>query len=360
MSLFRQVAPLLFKNRITELTYFVTNKCNFRCKHCFMTDRQDETFNELTADEIVKMGEFIPSMQRVHLGGGEPFLRKDISDIAVAVANKWNTAVICIPTNGWFEDAIAATVKTFGGNSSKQLRLHYSINALGAGMDEFTGANGSFERLQSSILATKKLTDLYKNITLTALSTFNDYNQDDFRELIEFAVTIIGVDDVSIQLARSHKGYHPELKIKEFEKILNSEFEGMTHHPPILKTYRRLVREATADYERNPRMIVPCLAGRTRAVMSPDGNIYPCEYLGYPNGPKPEEWLLGNIREYGYDINKLLKSSSAGTIIKRIRDNKCHCSHGIDLSMNLLCTYRFKLKVIFKTLGNLLTGRMKT
>ena len=30
--------PLLTQNRLTELTFFTTNRCNMACKHCFVID----------------------------------------------------------------------------------------------------------------------------------------------------------------------------------------------------------------------------------------------------------------------------------------------------------------------------------
>jgi radical SAM protein with 4Fe4S-binding SPASM domain len=81
--------------------------------------------------------------------------------------------------------------------------------------------------------------------------------------------------------------------------------------------------------------------------MSPDGDVYPCERLGYPEGSDKDEWNMGNIREHEYNIHKLLRGAKAKSIQKRIRDDKCHCQQAIDMSINYLCTWKFKFEVLF-------------
>jgi molybdenum cofactor biosynthesis enzyme MoaA len=196
----------LIKNRLTELTYFTTNLCNLRCKHCFVTEELNSKHEELlTISEIVKMGKYIPHMQRVHLGGGEPFMRDDISDLAVYLSNTWKTGVICIPTNGWFGENIIKTIEKFGEQGYGNLRLHFSINSPDPkDMDNFAQVTNTFKNWRKNIQLAKEVSKKYDNITLVALSTFNEFNQDSFIELIDFVMDEVGVDDFSFQLVRYH------------------------------------------------------------------------------------------------------------------------------------------------------------
>jgi radical SAM protein with 4Fe4S-binding SPASM domain len=359
MKIVRYILPLVFRNKLSELTYFVTDRCNYRCKHCFMIDELNKSCDELTSDEIRKMGKYISSMQRVHIGGGEPYLRKDLSEIAITISNSWNTAVVCTPTNGWNTEGIQSMVQEFGKNCKKILRIHFSLNALDNEMDEFCNKKGAFNKIAESIYESKKISKQYPHISLIALMTYNDYNQGNFKELMDYAKNVLKVDDISIQLARSHGIYKPTLDINKFESILQNEFKYSGNHSTLLINYRRLVREATADYERNPRMIVPCKSGKMRAVMAPNGDIYPCEHLGYPNGSNATEWLMGNIRDFDYDIYKLLKSKQSKQIQNRILKNQCHCSHGIDMALNLLASNQFKIKVLYYSLSSSLVSLIK-
>jgi radical SAM protein with 4Fe4S-binding SPASM domain len=351
MRLLRHLAPLFFQHRLTEMTYFVTSACNFRCRHCFIIDNLNCKHDELTPDELRKMGRHIPGLQRVHLGGGEPFTRSDIGELAVTIAESWRAGVICLPTNGWFTERIVEVAELFGASGTQcNLRLHFSLSTLPGAMDSFTGKTGAFERWHRSITAVKKITKALKNITVLVLSTFNDFNQAKFQELMRFVLEDVGVDDFSFCLVRSHGSYQPILDLAEFDTLTHAYYGKDARQNILLRSYREVVRETVSSYYKSPRQIVPCCAGRLRVVMSPDGNVYPCETLGYPSGERPEDWLMGNIRDFNYDIRLLLKSSPASDVKKRIRKTKCHCCQGIDLSLSLLCSNRFRFWVIVRAI----------
>src|SRR4051812_32204564 len=106
LNLLPHAVPLFFKNRLTELTLFITTTCNMKCKHCFVIDELNKKTDLLTVEEIRLMARHIPYMQRVHISGGEPFTRKDLSDVVIAISNEWNAGVVCIPNNGWFTDNV--------------------------------------------------------------------------------------------------------------------------------------------------------------------------------------------------------------------------------------------------------------
>jgi radical SAM protein with 4Fe4S-binding SPASM domain len=306
----------------------------------------NERHDELSCAEIEKMGDSIGRLQRVHIGGGEPFLRPDIGDIVTAISKVWNVDTICLPTNGWATGAIVKTIRQFGSESSNSLRLHFSLNTLPEDMDDFTGKKGSFDRWIESITRAKATAKPYKNITVTVLSTYNDFNQSYFPRLMDYVLKKVGVDDFSFCLVRAHHAYSPKLDLEQFERLLNDYFRNENRQGPLLRAYRELVREVIASYYHEPRLIVPCLSGKMRVVISPEGDIYPCETLGYPSGTLPQEWCMGNIRKYNYNIRGLLASEAARKIRNNIGARRCHCQQGIDLSLNLLCSNRFKIRLL--------------
>ena len=347
-NLLPHLAPILFKKRLTELTFFTTNKCNMHCKHCFVTEELNtQSDNFLSVDEIVKMGEYIPNMQRVHLGGGEPFSRSDISELAVALSNSWKTGVICIPTNGWFGDNIMKTIEDFGQHGYGNLRLHFSINSpIPEDMDSFTQVQGSFAKWRKNITQALNASRQYDNITIVALSSFNEYNQDVFIELIDFLIDEVEVDDFSFHLVRSHGDYHPILKIDKFNDAIDYFFNHKSKDNALLRAFRTKIREKTADYYQQPEYTTACAAATSRIVMSPTGDIYPCEKIGYPNLIEKDKWFMGSIRDYDYNIKQLLADKSAVDVRDKILTGRCHCDHGIDSSLSQLSTMKFKVDVI--------------
>ena len=119
---------------------------------------------------------------------------------------------------------------------------------------------------------------------------------------------------------------------------------------PFYNIIRKLVLYRTyldVMYRRGTMEYLPCLAGKTRAVMDPCGNVYPCEIKGYPTGDTlSSDWLIGNIRDSEYDFQELWHSNHAKKIRKRIKDTQCMCNHGCDMNMNILLNPRILIKAL--------------
>ncbi len=67
-----------------HLIFFITNLCDFACQHCFLIangELNNKSRQMMTLDEIEKIARSVPSLAALSLTGGEPFLRKDYTDI---------------------------------------------------------------------------------------------------------------------------------------------------------------------------------------------------------------------------------------------------------------------------------------
>jgi hypothetical protein len=84
--------------------------------------------------------------------------------------------------------------------------------------------------------------------------------------------------------------------------------------------------------------------------MSPNGDIYPCETKGYPNVETMSSNIMGSIRDFNYDITKLLESNLAKKNQHEIKSNKCHCNHGIDALISMLSSPKFQFKLLRESL----------
>lgn len=344
------VTPLLFKNRLTELTLFITTTCNMKCRHCFVIDELNTKVDLLSVDEIKLMGRHIPYMQRVHISGGEPFTRKDIADVAITISNEWNAGVVCIPNNGWFTDNVVQTIERFGNEAKGQLRIHFSINSFDPEeMDQFTQLKGSLKRWKETVTAAGNAAKRFKNVTLVALSTYNEFNMNTFPELVDFVLNETCVDEFSFHLARSHKSYQPTVDLVNYKQVLNDYFKHRYNGHPVLRAYRELIRkEHLRLIEENAA--TACRAGTLRVVVAPNGDVYPCEGKGFPNGAERQKWLLGNLREEDYDLKAILRKPDAQKLREAIARSPCECKHEIDTSLSLLSSNSFRLRVLGQAL----------
>ena len=88
------IGDYLVTKRMKHMIVHVTNACNFRCDHCFVDFESKK--RDLKLDEYKKLGADSESLLWLDIGGGEPFLRKDLADIICAFDSK----IVHIPTNG--------------------------------------------------------------------------------------------------------------------------------------------------------------------------------------------------------------------------------------------------------------------
>jgi hypothetical protein len=92
---------------------------------------------------------------------------------------------------------------------------------------------------------------------------------------------------------------------------------------------------------RRQTYISPCNAGRLSAVIGSDGKVYACELLND---------VLGDLREYDYDLMKIWDSSAARTLRERIVNNKCFCTYENANLLNVLFSPRYIPAVLAKAL----------
>ena len=91
-----------------SIVHFLTNRCNARCSFCFIDFEDPNTFkNELTLSEIDELTKNLgKSLLNVNLTGGEPFARKDITEIAKLYIKNTNIQSIYVTTNASLPDRV--------------------------------------------------------------------------------------------------------------------------------------------------------------------------------------------------------------------------------------------------------------
>lgn len=86
------------------LTYIVTFTCNAKCIMC--DSWKKESPDDLKLDEIERIFRQLPTMDAFRLTGGEPFVRKDLLEIAHLGQSLLKPLFIHITTNGFLTDRI--------------------------------------------------------------------------------------------------------------------------------------------------------------------------------------------------------------------------------------------------------------
>ncbi|MBQ9005052.1 MAG: radical SAM protein [Atopobiaceae bacterium] len=88
-------------NRFMQTIHWsLTGRCNYRCKHCFMS-APEARYGELSHETMIGIARQIGEcgIPRVSLTGGEPLIRRDFLDIAAELTRQ-NVAITQLYTNG--------------------------------------------------------------------------------------------------------------------------------------------------------------------------------------------------------------------------------------------------------------------
>jgi radical SAM protein with 4Fe4S-binding SPASM domain len=340
-SPFRHIGSIFWKHRPIHYTFFLTKRCNAKCPFCFYLSGKDapaDITEELSLDEIQKVSSSMGDLLWLAFSGGEIFLRDDLVEITKIFYKANRPAIILLPTNGLMPAVIRERVGMILESCPEStIVVKLSVEGPESINDSIRG-KGSFEKTMETYSMLGELLDEYPNFELGINTVFCSGNQDSMDELIELVNGLEKIKTHTVSLIRGNVA-DEGLKDVDMEKYYETvdrmavnlrentssvyRFRGATLKAAQDILQRRLIYET---YTRNRRM-VPCHAGRLNLVVSETGDVYPCELL---------EKKIGNIRESGYDIKKLLGSGQALEIIRSIRKDGCFCTHECYFMTNIL------------------------
>ena len=85
--------------RLGTVILFVTSRCNAFCQTCFYHAELNQP-GDMTFAQIEKISRTMPPITDLWLSGGEPTLRRDVSEIIDTFVKQNGVDRVIIPTNG--------------------------------------------------------------------------------------------------------------------------------------------------------------------------------------------------------------------------------------------------------------------
>lgn len=310
------------KEGLTNMIFYVTDRCNARCKHCFYWKNLNRKTEELELDKIKKIAESIKKpLDLLVITGGEPFVRDDIKEICDIFYRTNKTKRISIDTNGMLTDKIIRNVEGILENP-KKLTVFLSLDGMQETHDKMRGVKGAFASMEKTINGLKKLEKKYKNLTIMLATTLTKENFGELNKVREYA----NKTDVlhKINIARSNSmvfnidknllnDFDPEekneLSIEELEKV----YEMINEKKDLGSRIESMKLRHSIDMVRAGKRKVRCLATYNNIVVFPNGNVSVCE----PTKP------FANLKNYNYDIDKAFNSKEAETQKQKLKE--CFC-----------------------------------
>jgi len=155
------------EKRLGTVILFVTSRCNAFCKTCFYHEELNQP-GDLTFDQIEKISHTMPSITDLWLSGGEPTLRRDVSEIIKTFVKNNGVNRVIIPTNGLIKARAYEIVdEALGSHPKLDLYLNIALDGYGKTHDEIRGVPGNWEKTLECIKSLYTLKEKYAEFRRT-------------------------------------------------------------------------------------------------------------------------------------------------------------------------------------------------
>lgn len=333
------------------MIFFVTPFCDCRCPMCFNRQiiEQAASRKTLTFDEIETISRKFTGLHHVNFSGGEPFLRNDFAQIPELFYRNSGTRIFACPTNSSRPAKIVEAVRTICASCPDAwVRITQSLDGIGSDHDTIRGKPGLFDCVVELNQELARLRPELPNLSVGIATVMSKYNAGKEYDLLDYVYDHLEFDDFGALYVRgdthdpdardidanSYVTFMETARKRARSKKKQSGFTGKLFSAINATSTDLLMRSIQDDC-----FVTYCRAGKNMVVMNDEGTITPCEVLEHfihTGRATLNTAVLGNIREYDYDIRKLLNTDHARSIINYIHNSRCYCSFECAMAVNVL------------------------
>jgi len=299
---------------IFRLDLAVTWKCNSRCNYCKVWEvyakNPQAVKKELLKEDYEKLFDQL-NINWLHVTGGEPFLKKDLSEILGYASEKMNLLIIDTVTNGFLGQKIVKEVRNIMEAVDCKFTVGVSLDGPSDVHIKSRGIKNGWNKSVSTFLNIRELKEEFPNLDAHINHFISPTNIQHFDRFIsELKEKSVDIGEVSLDVAR----YSPFFMNEKVPGIaINHEINRQKMLLKILKNLDRMyasskkktlrimlrkkfTQEAINFWISNKKSI-PCYSGYSEILIDPYGFVYPCSQLKIP---------VGNIRQD--DIKAIMSS----------------------------------------------------
>ena len=314
------------------VTLYVTTRCDEQCIHCYYWDALNpKTNRDFTLGEFQRTFRSMGEIYNLFIGGGEPFLRADLANILLAVAETNQVANVYVPTNGQHtERTVEVLEKTLTGAPAMRFHLNLSVDHTDEQKhDRIRGKQQAYRRMLRTLDALTPLRRRYRNLIVHTLTTVMKDNQEEIFDIYEELKRRFRPDGVSFNYCRGNPldPTQTEVDRRIYERLLKRMEEdfaagafsesGEAGFSPANHILDQHIRRGVDRTVAEQRPQFSCVSGRLACVIYSDGEVVECEV---------KNSRLGNLRDQDYDFRKLWFSPNAHEIAREAAQG-CFCTH---------------------------------
>lgn len=327
------------EKRLGTVILFVTSRCNAYCQTCFYHAELNHP-GDMTFAQIEKVSQTMPPITDLWLSGGEPTLRKDVSEIVDLFVRNNGVKRLIIPTNGLIKSRTFDIVeRALSRNPEIDLYLNVALDGYGKTHDQIRGVPGNWEKTLDCIEFLYPLKEKFQDrFRLNVNTVVCAANYLEIEKLAEFLWTNYRLDGQYFNIVRGETLVGDSIKQVPVEVLP----EMYSYVSRLTKRYgdrmfaaddagKRFVKNAAyvgaitthyrtqhANFEVSTPWPFPCTAGETTAVIDYNGDVRACELRE----------KFATLAAYDYDFGALWDANERALELRQIDGGKaCWCTH---------------------------------
>ncbi|KKP67096.1 MAG: Radical SAM domain protein, partial [Candidatus Moranbacteria bacterium GW2011_GWE1_35_17] len=273
----------------------ITYRCNARCRMCNIW-KIKEHFGEITPDDFLRLPK---NLKDINISGGEPFLRKDLDAIIVAIKKRCPGAKVIISSNGFATELIISQMKKII-KIMPDIGVAISIDGIGKAHSDIRGLENCFEKDIETIKELKKIG--VKNIKIGF--TLGDYNAKELFEVYYLSKKL--KTELSLTVVHSSENYFGKINAIENKSEMIQALNWLIDKELSAGNYKNWGRAYFAygarEFIKKGTRILPDYSGILSIFINPQGVIYPCDVSNKK---------IGNLRDIA-NLEKINKNNLNG------------------------------------------------
>ncbi|MBI3605243.1 MAG: radical SAM protein [Nitrospirae bacterium] len=332
------------------IAWNLTRRCNLRCEHCYLSagERDAGAVDELNTEECFKT---IDEMVRVNpasilvLTGGEPLLRKDLSQIARYGSEKG--MMVVVGTNG----TLLSDEKVRDLKKNGVMGVSISVDSLDPNNhDSFRCIPGALNGALEGIEACNR-----NGLQFQVHTTASSMNYQDIPKIMDFAYEKgAKVYNLFFLVCTGRGEEMSDITPAQYETVLEYLVDVQKKFPGMLVRSRCAPHFKRIAFEKNPDSPVTkaqgyegggCLAGTHYCRITPEGDVTPCPFMPVSVGNLRKEPFdhIWNTSSLFADLRKPVLKGKCGDCEYSELCGGCRArpfaSHGDYMDEDLWCLY---------------------
>ena len=305
---------------------YVDGRCNMHCDFCCHAAMDARNSSNIMPSDWGYVFKRAKSLLHLTITGGEPFLRKDLTDIISEIVNNSGVPRVSIKSNGFYLKRIKEYIpELISRHKNTEFTLSISLDGPKDIHDKVRNFKGAYDKVVETVNSMEEYRK-EKNFFLRLASVLTNETKDFLPGLlnqtdkwpIDFHEVIL-VRDIPDEEQLKLKEIYRELSANQQKKSSSGwrkSFNG--------KIFDKLYKETIKRLEKNKNHS-PCVAGSRFVEIFPDGVVRGCEV--------EKLWDMSKIGkvEKQKDIVDILNSQKAKEFAKFAKNCSCtfECANAI-------------------------------